>query len=107
MVLNTFYWRNAECPHKIVLYYDNFWSAFPIPLPGFCPHWSGVVGSNHHSGLFYHHSQSVKCVKMLLNAIQQYFWEIITTTQVILGRTLRYVSIIYDYILYCKSSLYG
>ena len=36
---------------------------------GFCPHWSGVVGPNHHSaiftGSFYHHLQSVERAEML------------------------------------------
>ena len=38
-------------------------------LAGFFPHWSGVVGSNHHSGLFNHHSQRVKSAKSTFNAI--------------------------------------
>ena len=35
---------------------------------GFSPHWSGVVGSNHHSAIFtttYHRSQRVKSAEML------------------------------------------
>ena len=52
---------------------------------GFFPHWSGVVGPNHHSAFFYHHSERIIVYSMQYNTIFHYS---LATTQIILGRTL-------------------
>ena len=74
-------------------------SASRCILSGFSPHWSGVVGYNHHSAIFtttqacFITTQGVKCAEMLcLMQFDSTLAELsLSTSQIILGRTLYYV----------------
>ena len=75
----TMFWsyKYLWFPKGFQIVITDFWKGFS----GFCPHWSGVIGSNHHSAIFtttqaYLPPLTVckKCWNATFNAIQQYFW---------------------------------